>query len=87
VLQLQVPPTPAAPAAPAELDAESDVDEEYVVDMLGRHAGLTFIVLSECVRLASSLVTYNLKCNPWHENKVLVSLLFLIGRFHFSHLR
>jgi hypothetical protein len=28
VLQLQVPPTPAAPATPAETDAESDVDEE-----------------------------------------------------------
>jgi hypothetical protein len=28
VLQLQVPPTPAAPAAHAEPDAESDVDEE-----------------------------------------------------------
>jgi hypothetical protein len=26
--QLQVPPTPAAPATPAETDAESDVDEE-----------------------------------------------------------
>jgi hypothetical protein len=26
--QLQVPPTPAVPAAPAESDAESNVDEE-----------------------------------------------------------
>jgi hypothetical protein len=26
--QLQVPPAPTAPVAPAELDAESDVDEE-----------------------------------------------------------
>jgi hypothetical protein len=28
VLQLQVPPTPAAPATPVEPDAKSDVDEE-----------------------------------------------------------
>jgi hypothetical protein len=28
VLQLQVPPTPTAPATPAEPDVESDVDEE-----------------------------------------------------------
>jgi hypothetical protein len=28
VLQLQVPPAPTAPAALAEPDAESDVDEE-----------------------------------------------------------
>jgi hypothetical protein len=28
VLQLQMPPAPATPAAPAELDAESDVDEK-----------------------------------------------------------
>jgi hypothetical protein len=28
VLQLQVPPAPVASAAPAEPDAESDVDEE-----------------------------------------------------------
>jgi hypothetical protein len=28
VLQLQVPPAPAAPAAAVEPDAESDVDEE-----------------------------------------------------------
>jgi hypothetical protein len=28
VLQLQVPPAPAAPTTPAEPDAESDVDEE-----------------------------------------------------------
>jgi hypothetical protein len=28
VLQLQVPPALAAPAAPTEPDAESDVDEE-----------------------------------------------------------
>jgi hypothetical protein len=27
-LENQVPPTPAAPVAPAEPDAESDVDEE-----------------------------------------------------------
>jgi hypothetical protein len=44
--QLQVPPAPAAPAAPAEPDAESDVDEEYVVDILGRQGGLTFVTLS-----------------------------------------
>jgi hypothetical protein len=36
VLQLQLPPAPAVPAAPAEPDTESDVDEEYVADMLGR---------------------------------------------------
>jgi hypothetical protein len=44
-----VPPAPAAPAAPAaptEPDAESDVDEEYVADMLGRHGELTFVILS-----------------------------------------
>jgi hypothetical protein len=46
-----------------------------VTDMLGRQGGLT-----------SSLVAYNLKCNPWCENKVLVLLLILIGGFHFSHL-
>jgi hypothetical protein len=40
--QLQVPP---APAAPAEPDAESDVDEK-VTDMLGRQGGLTFVILS-----------------------------------------
>jgi hypothetical protein len=28
VLQLQVPPTPIAPAAPAEPNAKSDVDDE-----------------------------------------------------------
>jgi hypothetical protein len=54
--------------------------------MLGRQGGLTFVILSGWVRLASSLVACNLKCNPWRENKVLVPLLFLIGGFHFSHL-
>jgi hypothetical protein len=38
------------------------------------------------VRLASSLIAYNLRCNPWRENKILVPILFLIGRFHLDHL-
>jgi hypothetical protein len=38
------------------------------------------------VRLASSLIAYNLRCNLRHENKVLVPILFLIGRFHQDHL-
>jgi hypothetical protein len=37
------------------------------------------------VRLASSLIACNLVCNPRHENKVLVLILFLIGRFHLDH--
>jgi hypothetical protein len=32
------------------------------------------------------LIAGNLGCDPRHENKVLVSILFLIGRFHFDHL-
>jgi hypothetical protein len=56
------------------------------MDMLGRQGGLTFVILSGQVRLASSLVACNLKYNPWRENNVLVPLLFLIGGFHFSHL-
>jgi hypothetical protein len=54
--------------------------------MLERQGGLTFIILSGYVRLVTSLIACNLKCNPWHENKVLVPLLFLIGGFYFSHL-
>jgi hypothetical protein len=46
VHQLQLPPAPAASVAPAEPDAESDVDEEQVVDMLGRQGGMTFIILT-----------------------------------------
>jgi hypothetical protein len=38
------------------------------------------------VRLASSLIACNLRCNLRHENKVLVPILFLIGRFHLDHL-
>jgi hypothetical protein len=38
------------------------------------------------VRLASSLIAYNLGCNPRRENKVLVPILFLIGGFHLDHL-
>jgi hypothetical protein len=38
------------------------------------------------VRLASSFIAYNLGCNTWHENKVLVPILFLIGGFHLDHL-
>jgi hypothetical protein len=46
VHQLQLPPAPASSAAPAEPDVESDVDEEQVVDMLGRQGGMTFIILT-----------------------------------------
>jgi hypothetical protein len=46
VLQLQELPAPVAPGAPAEPDAELDVDEEEVADVLGRHGGLTFVILS-----------------------------------------
>jgi hypothetical protein len=42
--------------------------------------------LSGSVRLASSLIGYNLGRNPWCENKILEPLLFLIGGFHFGHL-
>jgi hypothetical protein len=38
------------------------------------------------VRLASSLIAYNLGCNPRRENKVLMPILFLICIFHFDHL-
>jgi hypothetical protein len=38
------------------------------------------------VRLASSLIACNLGCDPWHANKVLVPILFLIGGFHLDHL-
>jgi hypothetical protein len=38
------------------------------------------------VRLASNLIACNLRCNPRHENKVLVPILFLIGEFHLVHL-
>jgi hypothetical protein len=38
------------------------------------------------VRLASSLIAYNLGCDPRQENKVLVPILFLIGGFHLDHL-
>jgi uncharacterized membrane protein SirB2 len=37
-----------------------------------------FVILSGYVRLASSLIACNLKCNPWCENKVLMPLLYLI---------
>jgi hypothetical protein len=32
------------------------------------------------------LIACNLGCNPRHENKILVPILFLIGGFHFDHL-
>jgi hypothetical protein len=38
------------------------------------------------VRLASSLIAWNLGCNPWRDNKVLLPILFLIGGFHLDHL-
>jgi hypothetical protein len=38
------------------------------------------------VRLAGSLIACNHRCDPGRENKVLVSILFLIGGFHFDHL-
>jgi hypothetical protein len=38
------------------------------------------------VRLASSLIACNLRCNPQRENKVLVPILFLIGGFYLDHL-
>jgi hypothetical protein len=38
------------------------------------------------VRLASSLISCNLICDPRCENKVVVPILFLIGRFHLDHL-
>jgi hypothetical protein len=38
------------------------------------------------VSLASSLIDCNLGCNPRHENKVLVPILFLKGGFHLDHL-
>jgi Tfp pilus assembly protein FimV len=41
-LQLQVPPAPTAHTAPVEPDAESDVDEEWVVRKTRMCAGLTF---------------------------------------------
>jgi hypothetical protein len=37
-------------------------------------------------RLASILIACNLGCDLRRENKVLVSILFLIGGFHFDHL-
>jgi hypothetical protein len=38
------------------------------------------------VRLASSLIACNLRCNPRRENKVPMPSLFLIGRFRLDHL-
>jgi hypothetical protein len=38
------------------------------------------------VRLVSSLIACNIRCNPRRENKVLVPILFLIGGFHLDHL-
>jgi hypothetical protein len=38
-----------------------------------------FVNLSGWVRLASSLIACILECSMWHENKVLMHLLFFIG--------
>jgi hypothetical protein len=38
------------------------------------------------VRLAGNLIACNLGCDPRREKKVLMPILFLIGRFHFDHL-
>jgi hypothetical protein len=38
------------------------------------------------VRLACNLIACNHICDPGRENKVLVSILFLILGFHFDHL-
>jgi hypothetical protein len=38
------------------------------------------------VGLASSLIACNLGCDPRHENKVLMPILFLIGGVHLDHL-
>jgi hypothetical protein len=38
------------------------------------------------VRLAGNLIACNLGCDPRREKKVLMPILFLIGRFHFGHL-
>jgi hypothetical protein len=40
----------------------------------------------DSVRLANSLIACNLRCDPRRENKVLMLILFLIGRFHLDHL-
>jgi hypothetical protein len=32
------------------------------------------------------MIACNLGCDPWHVNKVLVPILFLIGMFYFDHL-
>jgi hypothetical protein len=52
VLQLQVPPATAAPAAPTEPDAKSDVDEEYVVGHVEK-AGWTAFCYFEWIGYAS----------------------------------
>jgi hypothetical protein len=38
------------------------------------------------VRLASSLIACNLGCDPQCKNKVLMPILYLIGKFHLDHL-
>jgi hypothetical protein len=44
--------------------------------------GRPFVILSGLVQLATSLIACNLKCNPWHENKVLTAPFCLLGGFH-----
>jgi hypothetical protein len=81
VLQLQASP---APAAPTELDAM--LMRSRLWDVLGCRVDRPFVILNGWVRLSSSSIACNLGYNPWHENKVLVTRLFMIGEFYFGHL-